>query len=239
MSPCRPSALAPGLMLGAGTELGERVRLGAHVVIHDGVVVGDDCTIEDGAVLGKPPRLGPYSRAPRAPVRRLVVEDGATICCYAVLCQGARVGAGAVIGDHAFLREGAAVGAESVVGRSSTVGRGVVIGSRVRLQTNVIIAPDSLLEDDVFFAPLVAVANDPTMGRRAATGVRTQGVTARRGCRVGTSAVLLPGIELGVECVIAAGAVVTRSVPDRAVAIGVPARVVRDVDPAELLDATA
>jgi UDP-2-acetamido-3-amino-2,3-dideoxy-glucuronate N-acetyltransferase len=239
MSGRRPSRLAPGLILGAGVALGERVELGANVVIHDGVIIGDDCTIEDGAVLGKPPRFGPHSRAPEPLGEPLVLREGVTICCHAVLCRGASVGSATVIGDHAFLREGASIGSETVIGQGSAIGRGVVVGARVRLQNNVIVAPDSQLEDDVFFGPLVAVANDPTMGRREATGVATEGVTARRGCRVGASAVLLPGVELGVECLVGAGSVVTRAVPDRAVAVGVPARVIGAVDPVELLDASA
>jgi acetyltransferase-like isoleucine patch superfamily enzyme len=235
MSGCRPSTLAPGLMLGEDVQLGERIEFGAHVVIHDHVVIGDDCTIEDGAVLGKAPRLGPHSRAPKAPVGQLVVEDGATICCHAVVCAGGRIGAGAVIGDHAFLREGAVIGADTVIGQGGAIGRGVQIGDRVRLQNNVIVAPGSVLEDDVFFGPLVAVANDMTMGRREATGAELEGIIARRGCRVGASAVLLPGIELGAESVVGAGAVVTRSVAARTVMIGAPARAVRMVDLRELL----
>ena len=77
------------------------------------------------------------------------------------------------------------------------------------------------------------------LARREATGVQTEGVIARRGCRLGASAVLLPGVELGVECLVGAGAVVTRAVPDQAVAVGVPARVIGAVDPVELLDASA
>jgi UDP-2-acetamido-3-amino-2,3-dideoxy-glucuronate N-acetyltransferase len=239
VSELRPSSLAPGLMLGRDVRLGERLTLGAHVVIHDGVSVGDDCTIQDGAILGKDPRLGRHSTAPPPPEDQwLVVADGATICCHAVLCQGASVGVGAVVGDHAFLREGASVGAESVIGQGSAIGRGVRVGRRVRLQNNCIVAPGSVIEDDAFFGPLVAVANDPTMGRREATGTAIQGVIAGRACRVGAGAVLLPGIEIGAEAVIAAGAVVTRSVPERAVAIGAPARVRRTVDAAELLVVT-
>lgn len=235
MSALHPSPLAPGLMLGSDVRLGERVQLGAHIAIHDGVTVGDDCTIEDGAVLGKLPRLGPHSSAPAAPPKPLVIQGGATICCHAVVCTGGQIGAEAVIGDHVFLREAVRIGRETVVGQGSAIGRGVRIGRRVRLQNNVIVAPESLIEDDVFFGPLVAVTNDPTMGRRQATGTHLKGVIARRGCRVGASAVLMPGIELGMEAVIAAGAIVTHSVPSHTIVIGAPARALREVDPKELL----
>jgi len=231
----RRSPAAPGLVIGAHVEIGERVSFGANVIIHDNVVIGDDCIVEDGAVLGKSPRLGRHSRAPAASPARLVIESGATICSYAIVCRGGRVGADSVIGDHVFLREHAEIGTETVIGHGAAIGRGVRVGSRVRLQNSVIVAPESLIEDDVFFGPLVAITNDQTLGRREATGARLQGAVARRGCRVGANAVLLPGVEIGVEAIVAAGSVVTRSVPDRTVAMGAPARVTRPVDPRELL----
>jgi acetyltransferase-like isoleucine patch superfamily enzyme len=206
------------------------------VVIRDGVVVGDDCTIEEGAVLGKGPRLGRHCTASRPPEgEHPVISDGAKICCHAVLCHGAGVGEAAVIGNRLFLREGSSIGAESVVGQGSAIGRGVRAGLRVRLQNNCIVAPGSVLEVDVFFGPLVAVTNDPTMGRHQATTGAIRGVIARRGCRVEASVVLLPGIEIGAEVVIAAGATVTRSVPERSVAMGAPAHVTRAVDVDELV----
>ena len=64
-----------------------------------------------------------------------------------------------------------------------------------------------------------------------------RGVRLRRACRVGGGAVLCPGVEIGEEAFVASGAVVTRDVPSRAVVMGVPARVVREVEDADLLDA--
>ncbi len=73
------------------------------------------------------------------------------------------------------------------------------------------------------------------MGRHE-PGVAPAGATLRRACRVGAGAVLTPGVEIGEEAYIAAGAVVTRDVPPRGVAMGVPARVVREVGPEDLLE---
>jgi UDP-2-acetamido-3-amino-2,3-dideoxy-glucuronate N-acetyltransferase len=230
------SPLAPGLMLGEDVRVGEGVSFGTHVVIHDGVIVGDGCTIEDGAVLGKPPRLGPNSRTPSPEAARLVLAERAVVCSHAVVCFGARIGVGAIIGDHAFVREGAEIGAGSVVGEGGAIGRGVRIGAGVRLQNKVGIAHGSVVEDDAFFGPLAVALNDPTIGRREATGTPIQGVIVRRASRVGASVVLMPGVELGEECVVGAGSVVTRSVAARTVVRGSPAREIRAVDPRELLD---
>jgi acetyltransferase-like isoleucine patch superfamily enzyme len=62
-----------------------------------------------------------------------------------------------------------------------------------------------------------------------------RGATIRRGARVGGGATLLPGVEIGSEAFVAAGAVVLRDVPDRAVVVGSPARYLRDVPDDELL----
>jgi acetyltransferase-like isoleucine patch superfamily enzyme len=83
------------------------------------------------------------------------------------------------------------------------------------------------VEDDVFVGPGVVTTNDDSMGRDGSTPL--VGVTLRRGCRVGGGAVLVPGVEVGEEAYIAAGAVVTRDVPAGMMVMGVPARVVGPV----------
>ena len=73
----------------------------------------------------------------------------------------------------------------------------------------------------------------PLRGRGAPRELR--GAVLRRACRVGGGAVLLPGVEVGEEAFVGAGAVVTKNVPPRALVMGVPARMVREVAEEELL----
>jgi acetyltransferase-like isoleucine patch superfamily enzyme len=231
----RPSERAPGLLVGEGVELPESVELGGHVVIHPGTVVGEGARIQDAAVLGKPAALGPRSTAASTPAGVLVVEEGATIGAAAVLVAGARVGLGAVVGDQAHVRERSALGEGSVLGRASALENDVAVGAGVRIQTGCYLTAFSVVEDEVFVAPGVTTTNDHTMGRRGPeTALR--GATLRRACRVGGGATLLPGIEVGEEAFVGAGAVVTRDVPARTVAVGVPARVVREVGDQDVLE---
>lgn len=231
----RPSERAPGLLLGEGVELPDSVEVGGNVVIHAGTLLGARVRLQDGAVLGKPVTLGPRSSAPRKGSEPLEVAEGATICAGAVVVAGARIGPLAVVGDQAHVRERAVVSEESVVGRGSQVDWEVSIGARVRIQTGCYIAGRSVVEDDVFIAPGVVTTNDRHAARHGPE-YSMEGVALRRACRVGGGAVLLPGVEVGEEAFVAAGAVVTRDVPARAVVMGVPAREVGEVPDEQLLE---
>jgi len=231
----RPSDRAPGLLLGEGVLLPPTVELGGNVVIHEGTQLGGEAQIQDGAVIGKPLALGARSTAPRDALAPARIGAGAKVCAGAVIVAGARIGDDAVIGDQAHVRERAVVGEGSVVGRGSAVDNDVTIGARVRIQTGCYITAYSTIEDDVFVAPGVTLTNDDTMGRHG-PGYQMRGATLRRACRVGGGVVLVPGVEVGEEAFVAAGAVVVRDVPARAVVMGVPAREVRQVGDEDLLE---
>jgi UDP-2-acetamido-3-amino-2,3-dideoxy-glucuronate N-acetyltransferase len=231
----RSSDRAPGLLLGEGVTIPPSVELGGHVVIHAGTVLGGGARVQDGAVLGKPLALGPRSTAPRDPPPPAEIGAEATVCAGAVVVAGARIGERAVVGDQAHVRERAVVGEGSVVGRGSAVDNDVRIGARVRIQTGCYITAFSEAEDDVFVAPGVTLTNDNTMARHGPDH-ELRGATLRRACRVGGGAVIAPGVEVGEEAFVAAGAVVVRDVPARCVVMGVPAREVREVPEADLLE---
>ena len=105
----------------------------------------------------------------------------------------------------------------------------------MRVQTNVYLTAFTVVEDDVFIGPGATTTNDDTMGRHPA-GAPLRGAILRRACRIGGGAVLTPGVEIGEEAFVAAGALVTGDVPARAVVMGVPARVVREVPDEDLLE---
>jgi UDP-2-acetamido-3-amino-2,3-dideoxy-glucuronate N-acetyltransferase len=200
--------------------------LGENVVLHGEVLIGRGCRIEDGAIVGRKPVLSATSSAPRTEPARTTLEEGSTICAGAIVFVGARICAGAIVGDQAHVRERVTLGPDSVLGRGGALGGDTVIGARVRIQTNVWLTSSTVVEDDVFVGPGVVTTNDNEMeAGRAADELRPP--VLRRGCKVGGGAVLTPGVEIGEYAFVAAGAVVTRDVPPRAVVMGVPARVVR------------
>jgi len=214
-------------------SIGAGVAFGAHVVVHEGAVIGPACVIDDHAVLARRPRLAARSSAHGEP-GRLVLGARVTVGAGAVLLAGATLDDDVIIGDQAFVRERARVGPASLIGRGAVVENDVTVGARARVQTNAYLTAHTLLEDDVFVAPGVTTTNDDTMSRHP-PGAAPRGPTLRRACRVGGGAVLRGGVEIGEEAFVAAGAVVTADVPARAVVMGVPARVVREVPSEDLL----
>jgi acetyltransferase-like isoleucine patch superfamily enzyme len=221
-------------MLGENAIVGEDVTFGAHVVVHDGVHIGAGCIVEDHAILGKRPRLAGRSGA-RGEVGRLTLGERVTVCAGAIVFAGASIGEGAILGDQSYVRERSILGPDSLVGRGSVLDNDVTIGARVRIQTNVYITAHSLVEDDVFVGPCAISTNDDTMARHG-PDYPLRGATLRRACRIGGGVVLTPGVEVGEEAFVAAGALVTRDIPARAVVMGVPARVVREVGDEGLLE---
>jgi acetyltransferase-like isoleucine patch superfamily enzyme len=232
--PLTASPHGHGLMLGEDVQIGAGVSFGAYVVVYDDTRIGEGCTVEDHVVLGKRPRLAAGSGA-HGEVAALELGERVTVCAGAVVCAGATIGAGTILGDQSFVRERSSIGADSVIGRGSVVDNDVVVGARVRVQTNVYLTAFSVVEDDVFVGPGVTTTNDDTMSRHdAVTPLR--GALLRRACRIGGGAVLTPGVEIGEEAFVAAGAVVVDDVPPRAVVMGVPAKVMREVPAEDLLE---
>lgn len=228
--------ISPGAHVAPGARLADGVRVEPGAVIHDGVELGGECLVEASAVLGKRPRLRRGSSAASdAKLGPLVLEEGVTVCAGAIVYAGAHVGPGAILGDHSQVRERAVVGEGSIVGRGSCVDFNARVGARVLIQTGVYVTGGSVIEDDVFVGPGVQMANDHTMGRHP-RGEELVGPVLRRACRVGAGAILLPGVEIGEEAFVAAGAVVIRDVAARQVVMGVPARVVRQVGEEDLIE---
>jgi acetyltransferase-like isoleucine patch superfamily enzyme len=222
-------------VIGEGARIGPGAQLGSHVVVHPGTIVGAGCIVQDGVVLGKPPKLAAHSTAKGAALDPLVLEDGAVVCCGAIVFAGAVLRAGAIVGDQAYVRERATVGAGSVIGRGTAVDNDVLIGARVRVQTDVYLTANSVIEDDVFVGPGALTTNDSTMARHD-DDYPVVGATLRRACRIGGAVVITPGVEIGEEAFIAAGAVVTKDVPARGVVMGVPGRHVREVPEADFVE---
>jgi acetyltransferase-like isoleucine patch superfamily enzyme len=204
-------------------------------VVYPGTILGEDVQILEGAVVGKQPTLSPRSTAKREPLPPTELGPGTIVSTGAIVFAGSTVGARVILGDQSCIRERVTIGDDVVVGRGSLVENDTTIGELTKIQADAYITAYSVLEDNVFIAPCVVTTNDNFMGRTERRHDLIKGPTIRRGARVGGGAILCPGVEIGEEAFVGAGAVVTKDVPPRTIVVGNPARVLRDVPGDELL----
>ena len=205
-------------------------------IVYPGTIVGPGVRILDHAVVGKQPSLSPRSTAKREPLAPLELGAGTIISTGAVVFAGTRIGERVIVGDGARVRERVTIGDDVVVGRGSLIENDTTVGALTKIQAEAYITAYSTLEEHVFIAPCVVTTNDNYMGRTEKRHALMRGPTIRRGARVGGGAILCPGIEIGEDAFVGAGAVVTKDVPPRVVVVGSPARVLRDVPDDELLE---
>jgi acetyltransferase-like isoleucine patch superfamily enzyme len=203
--------------------------------VYPGTVLGEGVTILENAVVGKQPVLSPRSTAKREPLPPAEIGDGTVVSTGAIVFAGSRVGARVILGDQSCVRERVTIGDDVVVGRGSLIENDTTVGALTKIQADAYITAYSTLEEQVFVAPRVVTTNDDFMGRTERRHELVKGPTIRRGARIGGGAILCPGVEIGAEAFVGAGAVVTKDVPSRAVVVGNPARVLRDVPDEELL----
>ena len=205
--------------------------------VYPGTVLGEGVRVLENAVVGKQPSLSPRSTAKREPLAPAEIGDGTIVSTGAIVFAGSRVGARVVLGDQSCVRERVSIGDDVVLGRGSLVENDTTIGAMTKIQADAYITAYSTLEEHVFVAPCVVTTNDNFMGRTDRRHALVKGPTIRRGARVGGGAILCPGVVIGEDAFVGAGAVVTKDVPARVVVVGSPARVLRDVAEDELLDA--
>ncbi|HEU5363791.1 MAG TPA: acyltransferase [Gaiellaceae bacterium] len=203
-------------------------------VVHPGTVLGDGVRVLENAVVGKQPSLGASSTAKREPLPPARIGDGTVVSTGAIVFAGSTIGERCIVGDQSCIRERVSMADDCILGRGSLIENDTTVGARTRIQAGAYVTAYSTLEEDVFVAPCVVTTNDDFMGRTEKRKELMRGPTIRRSARIGGGAILCPGIEVGEEAFVGAGAVVTTDVPPRVVVVGSPARVLRDVHPEEL-----
>lgn len=182
-------------------------------------------------LLADPSEIDPQAIVGAVPGRKiedtsLEIGPHANVRAFTVIYAGSRIGSHLETGHGAVIREENKIGDHLSIWSQSTIDYGCVIGSNVRIHTGVYVAQFTTIEDDVFLAPGVMIAND----RHPICRECMVGPTIKRGARIGINSTLLPGVVIGEGALVGAAAVVTKDVPPGMVVAGNPARVMGEVE---------
>lgn len=152
-------------------------------------------------------------------------ENSRFIHPTAEVSADAVIGVGTKIWHQCQVMPGARIGAHCKLGKSVYVDSGVKIGDRVKIQNGISVYKGVTVEDDVLLGPHMAFTND-LYPRAFNDDFEIVPTLVRKGASVGANATVVCGVTLGNYCMVGAGAVVTMDVPDYALVVGNPARVV-------------
>ncbi|HTY87893.1 MAG TPA: DapH/DapD/GlmU-related protein [Candidatus Acidoferrum sp.] len=203
-------------------KLGSRVRIGDNTSIYDNVEIGDDSIICNDSVVGEP--LAAYYRDPGYKNPTTLIGAGSLVRSHTIIYAGCDIGPGFATGHRVTIRESTTIGEHCSIGTLSDIQGNVKMGKFCRLHSNVHLAQGSSLGDFVFMYPFSVMTNDPYPPSTDIRGGQVGDYT-----QIGVHAVVLPGIQVGQNCLIGANSVVNRKVPDFSLAMGDPIKVVMDI----------
>jgi acetyltransferase-like isoleucine patch superfamily enzyme len=156
------------------------------------------------------------------------------------ILDSADVDASAIIGDGssvwhlAQVRNDARIGQNCIIGRGAYIGSGVVMGDNCKVQNYALVYEPAIIANGVFIGPAAVLTNDefpravtPTGELKSGSDWHAVGVTINEGASIGARAVCIAPVTIGAWALVAAGAVVTKDVPEFALVAGVPAKRIR------------
>lgn len=196
--------------------------------LHESALVYPDVVLGVGATVGPFVVIGEVPRGHANAGNRTVIGLNAIIRSHTVIYAGNTIGERFQTGHGVLIREANTIGDDVSIGSHSIVEHHVVIADRVRIHSNVFIPEYSVLEEGAWIGPCVVFTNalyplSPDVKKTL------KGPHICAGAKVGANVTLLPGITIGCNALIGAGAVVVQDVPDGKVVAGNPARIIRDV----------
>ncbi len=220
--------------------VGDNVHIGHNCIIEKDVVIGDNTFIDSNTIIRSNTTIGANSNIGSNCIlgeywmdfyidhqkhdHPLLIGKKALIRSGSIIYAGSQIGDNFQTGHQVTIREKAMIGNNVSVGTLSDIQGNCRIGNYVRLHSNVHIGQLSVLDDFVWIFPYVVLTNDPTPPSEHFVGVHIHPFAI-----VATGTIIMPGLDIGQDCLIGAGAIVTKTVESYAVVVGNPAKQISDV----------
>jgi len=190
-------------------------------IIHPNVVLGEDVMVEDYCIIGIPFK--------GMKVERTIIGSGSVIRAGTYIYAGNQIGQNFQTGNKANIRELNQIGDNVSVGTLSVIEHHVKIGGGVRIHTQVFVPEYTILEANCWVGPNVVLTN-ARYPRHPSVKDELKGAHVKQNAKIGANTTLLPGVSIGSDSLIGAGCLVTNNIPDGVIAVGSPAKVLREID---------
>jgi acetyltransferase-like isoleucine patch superfamily enzyme len=211
--------------------IGNNVIIGPHALIYNGSVIGDSTIIEPYCIIGHPTKMEvqKWDFSTTSPkVKDLIVEKPTTIIgedsiirSGTVIYKHVIIGKSLRTGHSALIREHTTIGDEVIIGTHAILDGYIKVGNKSMVQSQCYVAQSVRIGYGVFIAPNCTFLDN----KKIILGEGLNGATIEDYVRIGGSTVILPGVRIEKYAVIGAGSVITKSIPSKAIAYGVPAKV--------------
>lgn len=228
------------IIIGENNKIGKNVYIGHNCIIEDNVEIGDNSFIDSGTIIRSHSTIGNNSNIGSNCIigeylmdfykdhqkhsHPLIIGENSLIRSGSIIYAGSRIGCNFQTGHQVTIRENAEIGNNVSIGTLSDIQGNCKIGNYVRLHSNVHIGQLSIIDDFVWIFPYVVLTNDPTPPSENFVGVKVHSFAI-----IATGSIIMPGLDIGQDCLIGAGAIVTKNVEPYSVVVGNPAKSISDV----------
>ena len=212
-----------GAIISPSAILGKNVRIGDRTIIYDNVEIGDNTVICNDCIIGEPLNAY-YKDTDNYNNPKTIIGADSLVRSHTIIYAGNTIGDHFQTGHRVTLRENTIIGSHCSLGTLDDIQGNSRFGDYCRLHSNVHIGMHSVLGNFVFVYPYVVFTNDPTPPSDNLMGPSVGDYT-----QIATGSVLLPGIKIGKHCVIGACSLITKDVDDYMLAMGSPAKPVKNI----------
>jgi acetyltransferase-like isoleucine patch superfamily enzyme len=204
-------------------KIGNNVTIGTGAIINDHVEIGDNSIISPYCVIGEP-KANYYKNVKSHEFSKTIIGKNAIIRSFTTIYEDVTIGDYFQTGHHAVIREKSIIGNHTSFGSCSELPGHSTIGNYVRIHSKVMLSENNLIDDFVWIFPFVVLTNvkHPPISEMLVTHIKEYAL-------IFASAIILPGITIGKNSIISAGAMVTKDVPDERLVIGNPGKDVKSV----------